>query len=307
MRIIQDFTELDDCCRRGALTIGNFDGVHRGHARLVAQVVHSARAADGPAVAMTFDPHPARLLRPHEAPPPLTWPDRKADLLGELGIDVLIAYPTTLELLQKSAEDFFHSIVVGQFHARAMVEGPNFFFGHERRGDIRLLRSLCEARGIALTVVPPLEWQGEFISSSRIRDAIRCGDVSAAATMLTHPYCIRGMVTHGARRGTQLGFPTANLDAIDTLIPAVGVYAGRAVVRRRDALAAISVGASPTFGEPAPKVEVHLIDFHDSIYGEPVVVHFHKWLRGMQTFPSPEALVEQLARDVAETRQVMSA
>jgi riboflavin kinase/FMN adenylyltransferase len=185
-----------------------------------------------------------------------------------------------------------------------MVEGPNFFFGCDRSGNIQMLEELCHDHQIQLKVVPPLMDGGQYISSSRVRDAVRRGDVESAARMLTHPYRIRGMVTHGARRGTNLGFPTANLDAIDTLIPGQGVYAGRAFVRGTAYLAAVNLGPNPTFHESAPKVEVHIIDFQDSIYGEPVEVQFARRLRDIRPFESLEQLKEQLARDVLATREL---
>ncbi|HEY2881787.1 MAG TPA: riboflavin kinase, partial [Pirellulales bacterium] len=222
MKLLRELTNLPSTVCRGALAIGNFDGVHRGHAQIVSRLLAQARAVGGPAVVFTFDPHPVRLLRPQQAPPPLTWTDRKAELLTELGVDTTIAYPTDEALLQLSPEQFFQSIVCDALQARALVEGPNFFFGHKRAGNIESLRALTTAAGIALEVVEPVIINGASVSSSRVRQLIAAGQLDEANRLLTHPYRIRGMVRHGAARGAKIGFPTANVDAVDTLLPGVG-------------------------------------------------------------------------------------
>ena len=304
MKLIRKIAEVPDSLRGGALAIGNFDGVHRGHAALIEQLKRFADQRDAAAIVFTFDPHPVRILRPNQAPPPLTWTNRKADLLAELGVDAVIAYPTDSALLQLTADQFFDRIVVQAIGAGAMVEGPNFFFGRDRQGTVPLLRQLCERQGVQLAIAKPVSVDGQWISSSRIRDLIREGQVERAGQMLTQPYRIRGMVTHGASRGASLGFPTANLDAVDTLIPGMGVYAGRAYVDGRCHWSAIHIGPSPTFGEQLPKVEVHLLDFENSIYGQPIEVDFIRRLRDIRQFESVEPLVRQLAEDVAQARRI---
>jgi riboflavin kinase/FMN adenylyltransferase len=246
-----------------------------------------------------------RLLRPEAAPPPLTWTDRKAELLADLGVDAIVAYPTDEGLLALSPEDFFRRIVREQLQAQAMVEGPNFYFGKGRAGDIRRLGELCVASGMSLEVVEPLTAEGQLVSSSRVRQLIQSGDVDAARQLLTQPYRIRGLVTHGAGRGHKIGFATANIEAIDTLLPAPGVYAGRAITGATIWPAAINIGPNPTFGEHALKVEVHLIDYAGSLYGQPLEVDFLSRLREIQPFASVDALKAQLARDVAKTRDLV--
>ena len=304
VRLLRTLDNLPDDLRRGAVTIGNFDGVHRGHARIVERLLAKAAAVQGPAVVFTFDPHPVRLLRPAAAPPPLTWTDRKAQLLDELGVTAVIAYPTDEDLLQLSPPEFFDRIVRERLAAQAMVEGPNFFFGHNRAGNIEVLGQLCGAAGLQLEIVPPLKMGEEFVSSSRVRGAVQAGDVDLARQLLTRPYRIRGMVTHGAGRGGKIGFPTANVSAIDTLLPAQGVYAARAHTTAGSWPAAVNIGPNPTFGEDALKVEVHLIGFVGSLYGQPLEVDFLARLRSIQPFPSVEALKTQLAHDVAAARQI---
>jgi riboflavin kinase/FMN adenylyltransferase len=303
VNLFRSLHDLPAHLRHGAVTIGNFDGVHRGHARIVQRLIETAKSVGGPAMVFTFDPHPVRLLRPEQAPPPLTWTDRKAELLAELGVDAVIAYPTDEALLKLSPEQFFQQIVREQLAARAMVEGPNFFFGRGRGGDIRLLGELCTASGMTLEVVEPLVEHGEFVSSSRVRSMILSGDVSGAAQMLTRPYRIRGLVTHGAGRGHKIGFATANLEGIVTLLPSPGVYAGRAIAPAGTWPAAINIGPNPTFGENALKVEVHLIDFSGSLYGLPLEVDFLARLRDIQPFASVSELTSQLAKDVERARE----
>jgi riboflavin kinase/FMN adenylyltransferase len=300
VKLFRTLANLPSELRGGAVAIGNFDGVHLGHARIVDRVIEKVRDLGGAALVFTFDPHPVRILRPAHAPPPLTWTDRKAELLADLGIDAVIAYPTDEQLLALSADAFFNQIVRSQLDARAMVEGPNFYFGHNRSGTIEVLRELTSEAGISLDVVEPLVVDGDYVSSSRIRKLIAGGQVDEARAMLTQPFRIRGLVVHGAGRGAKLGFGTANLDAIDTLIPGPGVYAGRGIVGDRRFAAAINIGPNPTFGEGALKVEVHLVGWDGSpLYGQVVEVDFLRKLRDIQRFADVNALVEQLQKDVA--------
>jgi riboflavin kinase/FMN adenylyltransferase len=304
VKLIRDLADLPDSVRRGAVAIGNFDGVHRGHARIAERLIERAREVGGAAVVFTFDPHPALLLRPEQAPPPLTWTDRKAELLAELGVDTTIAYPTDEALLQLSPEEFYQRIVRDALDARAMVEGPNFFFGHGRKGTIEVLRQLCAADSIPLDVVEPVELDGDQVSSSRVRRLVAAGEIDDANRLLTQPYRIRGMVRHGAARGAKIGFPTANVDAVDTLLPAPGVYAGHSTVAGRVWPAAINIGPNPTFGEMALKVEVHLVGFHDSLYGQPLEVDFLARLRMIERFADVESLKRQLQKDIEATVMV---
>lgn len=307
MKVIRTLAEFDASLGGGAVTIGNFDGVHIGHARLVDRLQERAAQIGGPAIVFTFDPHPVRLLRPEQCPPPLTWTERKAELLERLGVDALVAYPTDAALLGHSAEEFFDEIVANSLGARAIIEGPNFRFGRDRAGDVKLLAELCGRRGMSLDVVEPVERDGGIVSSSRIRRLVASGDVGAANGMLTAPYRVRGMVTHGAGRGGQLGFPTANLEGIDTLLPAHGVYAGRGYLGSDAWPAAINIGPNPTFGEHADKVEAHLIGLDTSLYGQVLELDLLDRLREIQAFDSREALADQLARDVARARETAKA
>ncbi len=304
MPIVRDLSQLPTSARRGAVAIGNFDGVHRGHLEIVRRLLERSREVGGPAIVFTFDPHPVRILRPEQSPPPLTWTERKAELLAAHGVYMVVAYHTDEALLRLTAQEFFDKIVVGSLDAQAMVEGPNFYFGHNREGNVALLEQLTNAAGLTLDVVPPVSIGGELVSSSRIRALIAAGDVATAGQLLSAPYRIRGMVTHGAGRGSSIGFPTANLQGIDTLLPKPGVYAGRAMVQSILYPAAINLGPNPTFGESALKVEIHLLDYHDSLYGQPLEVEFLAHLREITTFAGPAALVDQLQQDIKQTREI---
>lgn len=305
MQLFRDLDQLPARFRRGAVSIGNFDGVHRGHAQIIGRLAAMARRVRGPAVVFTFDPHPAHVLHPDRAPRPLSWTDRKAELLAAASAEAVIAYPIDREFLRLDAKAFFDRIVRDRLDARGMVEGPNFFFGHDRTGDIGALEHFCSDAGIVLEVVEPVALGGEVVSSSRVRSLIAAGQVEQARQMLTEPYRIRGRVVRGAGRGADLGFPTANLGRIDTLLPAEGIYAGRGWVRQAPWPAAIAIGPNPTFGEAALKVEAHLIGFEGSLYDQPIEVDFLARLRNIERFESAQQLVAQMDRDVAATRSIV--
>lgn len=306
MKLLRDLSGLPEAVRHGAVAIGNFDGVHLGHARIIQRLAARARELGGPAVVFTFDPPPVKLLRPDRAPAALTWTERKADLLAELGADAVIAYPTDAALLQLSPREFFDRIIRRQLDARAMVEGPNFFFGHDRQGDVRLLGEFCREAQIPLAVVDPVVIDEQPVSSSRVRVLVGRGAVDDARRMLTRPYRIRGTVVHGAGRGRDLGFPTANLERIDTLLPAEGIYAGRAYIDGRSWSAAISLGPNPTFDDGRLKAEAHLLDFRGTLYDRTIEIDFLSRLRDVQRFRSVEELVSQMDRDLEAARRIAS-
>jgi riboflavin kinase / FMN adenylyltransferase len=307
MILLRTLDNLPEQLRHGAVSIGNFDGVHLGHAELVKTLLAEAQAVGGRAVAFTFDPHPASVLRPGQTPPPLSWTERKASLLGELGVDAVIAHPTDIALLQLDAETFFRQIVLGRLAARAMVEGPNFFFGHDRSGNLDVLGRLCGDSGIVLKVASAVEVEGEIVSSSRVRRLVAQGDVPRANRMLTQPYRIRGQVVRGDGLGRQLGFPTANLAGVDTLLPGEGIYAGRAWIDAASWPAAISLGPSPTFDNATSKTEIYLVGYEGTLYGRSVEVDFFARLRDIGRFDGVESLVAQIRRDVEAVERIAAA
>ena len=283
------------------LSIGNFDGVHRGHQTMIAQLVDAARRHNSPAVVLTFDPHPIKLLAPDKAPPSLSTLQRKSELLHRAGADFVIAVPTTRELLALDAVVFFEQIVVSSLAAVGMVEGPNFHFGKGRGGDVHLLKSLCEKHEMSCEILEPVAEpaRGSMISSSLIREAISSGRLSDAVGWLGHPYQIRGTVIHGDARGRTLGYPTANLGDIETLLPPDGVYAATCTLDGKRYPAAMNVGGNPTFDVARKKVEVHLIGFDGDLYGQELAVDMLAHVRGVMKFDSPDALLTQLKIDLA--------
>ncbi len=289
-----------------AVAVGNFDGVHVGHAAIVRRLVETADRLGAPAVVLTFDPSPAAIIRPESAPVPLTTPRRRAELLLALGVDGVCVQPADAALVAIEAEDFFSEILRGRMRALALVEGLDFRFGARRRGDIDLLQSLCRGDGISLETVAPVQHEGESVSSSRLRRLIAAGEVRAARAMLTAAYRLTGTVVEGARRGRTIGFPTANLGSVATLLPANGVYAARAAVAGRSDSwpAAVHVGPNVSFGATAITVEAHLVGCAENLYGATLDVDFIDRLRDTRPFASIEDLKAQLARDVAEAVEI---
>jgi riboflavin kinase/FMN adenylyltransferase len=291
-----------DSFRDGAVAIGNFDGVHRGHGALLAEL--RARAASGPAVAVTFDPHPLQLLRPELFQPVLTTIPDRAALLQQCGADHVVILKTTPALLRLPAAAFFHEVLRLRLAARTVVEGENFAFGHNREGNVGTLEGLCQECGMTLAVVPPFLLNGVPVSSSRVRKALERGAIRGAAELLGRPYLLRGQVGTGQRRGRTIGFPTANLEAPETLVPGDGVYVVRAGVDDATWPGAANIGPNPTFGENARKVEVHLIGFDGDLYGRPLAVTFLDRLRDTRPFGGVAELVAQLRQDVEQARRV---
>lgn len=294
-----------EACRRGAVAIGNFDGVHRGHAALVAELRRQAQAVGGPAIVVTFDPHPLKLLRPEHFQPLLTTVAHRAELLQGCGVDHVVILRANADLLRLRAAEFFGQVVCRQMQARVLVEGFNFAFGRGREGNIDTLTALCRADHVELTIVPAQSTtEGTPISSSRVRGAIVHGDVREAAALLKRPYRVQGTVGTGQRRGQTLGFPTANLEQVGTLIPKDGVYAVRVPLAGEVHPGAANIGPNPTFGEQQRKVEVHVIGYSADLYGKELAVDFVERLRDTRPFASRDALVEQLKLDVEQARRL---
>jgi riboflavin kinase / FMN adenylyltransferase len=300
----ESFDTSLESLQNGAISIGNFDGVHLGHVGLLRQLRKLADAVHGPAVAVTFDPHPAAILRPEVAPVPLTSMETRADRMGQLGIDALIVCRSSPELFRLTAEMFYQRLIRHQLSAAAIVEGPNFLFGRDRDGDVHSLAHWCQQDGIRFEVAPSENDDGQMISSSRIRQAIVSGDVEQASRWMSAPHKIEGRVVNGDARGRQIGFPTANLDSIGVVVPGPGVYGGMTKVSGKNFSAAIHVGPTPTFSSSLQsKVEVHLLDFQGDLYGQSLAVDVASKVRDIAQFASPEALVEQIQLDILSIRR----
>lgn len=292
---------------RSVVTIGVFDGMHRGHTRLVGQAVQRARGRGLPSVLMTFDPHPSEVVRPGSHPAQLTSLRRRAELAEQLDIDVFFVLPFTVELSRMPADEFVHELLVERLHVAEVVVGDNFTFGHKAAGTVELLSRLGRRFGFAAEEMGMLS-QGELTySSTYIRSCIDAGDVTAAGVALGRPHRLEGIVIRGDQRGRGLGYPTANLSTPRfAAIPADGVYACRFVHRGRELPAAVSVGTNPTFSGRERRVEAFVLDLDEDFYGEQVGVDFVERLRGMVHFDTSEELVTQIDDDVVRTREVLA-
>jgi riboflavin kinase/FMN adenylyltransferase len=291
-------------------TIGVFDGVHRGHQRIVGRATETGARLGLPVVVITFDPHPGEVVRPGSHPPLLVTLRRRAELLAGLGVAAVCTLPFTYEFSQLGPDEFVRTVLAERLHAAAVVVGENFRFGHRAAGDIALLAELGEKYDFTAGGVPLLADHGATISSTQIRSLLSAGDVAAAAHDLGRPHRVEGVVIRGHQRGRALGIPTANLQAVPhTAIPADGVYAGRLITldpggaERERWPAAISVGTNPTFGDQERSVEAHALDRDDlDLYGAQAAMDFTARLRGMVRFDSVEELVAQMHRDLAAAR-----
>ncbi|MFE1321815.1 bifunctional riboflavin kinase/FAD synthetase [Kitasatospora phosalacinea] len=295
---------------RSVVTIGSFDGVHRGHQLIINRVVELAGELGAKSVVVTFDPHPSEVVRPGTHPPLLAPQPRRAELVEQLGVDAVLVLPFTAEFSKESPEYFVRSVLVDALHAKAVVEGPNFRFGHRAAGNVELLAELGRADDFTVEVVDlqvrGTAGDGEPFSSSLCRRLVATGDMTGVAEILGRPHRVEGEVVRGAQRGRELGYPTANVDTVaHSAIPADGVYAGWLTADGETMPAAISVGTNPTFDGTARTVEAYAIDRVGlDLYGQHVAVDFLAWLRGMEKFDSIDALLERMAEDVKRARDL---
>ncbi|MFE7595364.1 bifunctional riboflavin kinase/FAD synthetase [Kitasatospora sp. NPDC057512] len=295
---------------RSVVTIGSFDGVHRGHQLIIGRAVERARELGVPAVVVTFDPHPREVIRPGSHPPLLAPHPRRAELIAELGVDAVLVLPFTTEFSQESPETFVRQVLVDALHARVVIEGPNFRFGHRAAGNVALLGELGRADDFEVEVVDlqvcGTAGDGEPFSSSLTRRLVETGDMAGANEVLGRPHRVEGVVVRGAQRGRDLGYPTANVDTVPhSAIPADGVYAGWLTADGERMPAAISVGTNPTFDGTTRTVEAYAIDRVGlDLYGLHVAVDFLAYLRGMEKFDSIDALLDRMADDVKRAREL---
>lgn len=323
VHIWNDPTEVPDDFGPSVVTIGNFDGVHRGHQQVLSQLIRTARLNKARSVAVTFDPHPSQVHRPESAPELIMGLQDKLQALGELGLDAVLVMKYSLELASLSPEEFVGTVLVDALHVSHVVIGHDTRFGRGNSGDLNTMRELGEKFGFEVLVISefgsegfPLHDDGgtdRRCSSTWVREALMAGDVATAAAVLGRPHQMRGEVVHGAARGRALGFPTANLSSeASGLIPADGIYAGWLVDQAGTRWpAAISVGSNPTFDGVSRQVEAHVIDRPQEsvedfdLYGQTVVVEFVARLRGMVAYRGPEALVEQMRQDVVQAHDLL--
>ena len=303
---------------RTVVTIGMYDGVHRGHQELIGAAVARARVMRRPCLLLTFDPHPAEVVRPGSHPAILTSMDRKAELVAELGVDAMCVLPFTQDFMRLSPETFTHTVLVEHLHAAQVVIGKNFTYGHRAAGTVDTLVAEGRRFGFSVEGVPLANVGADMgeevtISSTYIRAVVAAGDMDSAARALGRLHRVDGVVVRGDRRGRDLGYPTANVECPPfTAIPADGVYAGHLVTRdprsgasRERFPAAISVGTNPTFQGSRRTVEAFVLDYDGDLYGEHVGVEFAERLRPMAAFPDVAALVTAMDKDVVDTRRIL--
>ena len=294
---------------RSVITIGVFDGVHRGHQAIVGHAVKRAHDLDLQSVVMTFDPHPAEVVRPGSHPAVLTEPVRKAELIEQLGVDALCVVPFTPAFSKLSPEAFVHDVLVEALHAAVVVVGDNFRFGHKAAGDVALLENLGRSFGFTVEESPLVSAEGVVFSSTYIRSCVDAGDVRAAAAALGRPHRLAGVVVRGDGRGREIGFPTANLMVHRyAAVPADGIYAARLIrggAQAAELPAAVSIGTNPTFSGRERRVEAYVLDFDGDLYGERVGLDFVAHLREQRMYETLEPLVAQIGEDVEQTRALL--
>ncbi|MCH8963479.1 MAG: bifunctional riboflavin kinase/FAD synthetase [Planctomycetes bacterium] len=309
---IDGLEQIPDALRGCVLTIGNFDGVHRGHQQILAQAgllqasLFGARTHHK-VVVLTFDPHPLEIVSPGRAPERLMPLSEKVCRLAEAGADAVVVAKSEPVLLSLEPHDFIENVIERKFKPSHVVEGWSFGFGKGRKGNADVLRDLGAQHGFEVFIVEPVRLQVAddetvLVTSSMIRDLIRTGQVDRAHLCMGRPYALFGEVATGHGRGSKLGYPTANLAQIDQLIPAEGVYAGKAEVCGGCYDAAISIGTTPTFGDSSLQVEAFLLDCSVELFGRPMKLEFLRFLRSQQRFESPEALTKQIEQDVRQVR-----
>ncbi|CAN5229054.1 bifunctional riboflavin kinase/FAD synthetase [soil metagenome] len=289
------------------VSVGFFDGVHRGHQTIIRRAVRQAQARDVRSVVVTFDRHPMEVVKPGSQPQLLMTLARRARALAELGVDLVVVMPFDDRLRHLAPDDFVDHVLVDPLQAVQVIVGANFRFGHKAAGDVAVLADLGPSRGFTAEGVSLLELDGVVISSTEIRGSVESGDVERARRMLGRPYLVDGVVVRGDARGAQIGFPTANLQASRRVaVPATGVYVGHCHLPDGVAVPCVTnVGINPTFGGQQLRVEAHLLDWSTDLYGLSVGVDFRHRLRDERRFDGPDALIAQIHRDIERARELL--
>jgi len=305
VNVIRTAIELAPTSKRVCLAIGVFDGVHLGHQQIIRQTVADAHQHEAAAVVVTFDKHPSVIVAPDKVPLLIYSRPQKLQAVNALGVDALLEINFDKNFSQQTGEQFIRSLAGGLGKIQSICVGADFVFGHQRSGNVALLRSMGQELRFTVHGVSAVSLDGQAVSSTRIRDRIRAADFDAASQMLGRPYSIVGNVIRGDQLGHQLGFPTANLDTTGLLLPPNGVYTAHAAVAGQTHRAVLNIGLRPTINQltPAPRVEVHLLDFSGDLYGQELEVVFAAKLRDEQKFSSRDELKAQIARDIAQAER----
>jgi riboflavin kinase / FMN adenylyltransferase len=304
MKIIRAASELGAADRKVCLAIGVFDGVHLGHQQIIHQTIADARQHDAIALVLTFDRHPNAVVAPDHVPPLIYSLPQKLRAIESLGSDTLLLVHFDRAFSEQSGETFVRGLARDLGQIQSLCVGADFTFGHKRSGNVALLRKLGQELGFSVHGLAAVSLDGQPVSSTRIREAIRAGDLDAASQMLGRAYSLAARVVEGDKLGHKLGFPTANLDTTGFVLPPNGVYAAHSTIRGQTKRAVLNIGHRPTLQDPTPqlRVEVHLLGFTDDLYGEEMEVTFAAKLRDEQKFASLDELKTQIARDIAEAK-----
>jgi riboflavin kinase/FMN adenylyltransferase len=299
-----DIHQITKPLKNPVLTIGNFDGIHLGHQSLLQKVRERAKAIKGTSMVITFHPHPAQILRPGRSPKQIVSDDHKIDLIFQFGIEAVLSIPFTREFSQIPARSFIGDILVTRIGMKEIVVGYDYTFGNKREGNIHLLQELGETLGFIVHIHPPVTIGNHLVSSTRVRELSSSGAMEEARLLLGRPFCLTGKIIAGKGIGRSLlGFPTANLDPVEKLIPQRGVYVVRVESPQGLFYGVTNVGFNPTFADGKTiSIETFIFNFNDDLYGKNIKVFFLKRLRGERTFSGPEALKSQINKDIEQAK-----
>ena len=306
MLLITDLNNLSAKISNSIITLGNFDGLHLGHQELIRMIIGRAKETGAVSIVVTFRPHPLKILAPEKCPPLISIYEEKIRLFEELGIDVLVKIPFTLDFAAMPPEDFVKNILCGKLGAKEILVGANYRFGKGRQGNVQTLREFGKKYGFSVNEVEQVSLMGEVISSTKIRDLLKNGEVEHASRLLGRNYAISGIVVKGDGRGRALGFPTANIAPKHAIIPADGVYAVRLFVRDRSYEGIANIGSRPTFNKQGLTIEVNVFNFDEDIYGEDISLYFIKRIREEKKFESVDALIQQINADIQEAKTALA-
>jgi len=305
MDIIRDLESLEKPLKNPILTIGNFDGVHKGHLNLFNKAIERALVIDGVSAVMTFDPHPVKVMKPGNGPPLITPIEQKLRLIKEAGIEVIFCLPFTTEFANQEAQEFVKMILVEKIGIKELVVGYDYTFGHNRQGDTNLLQEMGEELGFRVHVVKPVYIENTLVSSTSIRRYVQEGNLAKAKMLLGRNYQVSGTVIKGQNRGGRLlGFPTANLQIVDELIPKGGVYAVTVTLNGETYFGVSNIGYNPTFGNNALSIETHLLDFSGDLLGRIIKINFIMRLRDEKKFSGVEELIAQINLDIKQAKAI---
>lgn len=308
MDVIRGIENIPTQLHCAVVTIGNFDGIHLGHRLIIHKLVEEARREGCPAIVISFDPHPKMVIHPERRPFYLITPiEEKTRLLETLGVDAFLLIPFSLEYARTTAEEFIRGLLVERLRIQKIIIGHDTTFGRAMEGNEAFLREFGKRLGFGVEVMNAVRVGDTTVSSTRIREALLAGDVRLAASLLGRPYNLGGRVVPGYRRGVRLGFPTANIIPDKELVPARGVYAVRVILGGTRYQGALSIGINPTFTDQKRSIEVHILDFHEDIYDKTLDMFFIERLRDEIRFASPEELIAQIDRDIAQVREILQA